>query len=594
MKTLKFGFPYIKKYIPGLAVVELMGFCAIFAEMMLPMLASMIIDHCILDIPLSVSEKGMFSFLLNGSYGEVRSWRLFRSISVCFVLCLLTRIVLVYIRNLYQQHAGLKMETRLRIETYHKLNELDSKTISKYNTGELLQTLNSDTIMFKELYTRIGPYFIDSIFILSTAVFMLSTLNIRLIVIPVLLSPVLAFALFRFRLLARENFRHIRKMSSEMNLAVTENIEAVRQVRSFTNEDLEMSKFDKINTGFKEKHLAQISLQSKFDLLFNSIKQFAYISTVCIASYLAIKGRIPVGLIAAGTSYVTNVMNSVTSLNNQLFQLQQQLIAGERIKVFLELESGIKDNKESKLVQLTPSLELKNVEIEDDDTVLLRDINVSVPYGLKLGIVGPTGGGKSVFLRSLIRGIDITEGSIEINGHDIKEYSLRNLRHMFSFVFQDVFLFSNSIDANIAYAKPEIDEEEVVRAARYAQADEFIRRLDDGYETVIGERGMGISGGQKQRVSIARAFLKDAPILVLDDSTSALDVSTEKRLFEEIDKHYSDRTVIIAAHRLSAVRHCDLILYIDGGRIKERGTYEELMAHNGDFAKVAKAQSKNQ
>ena len=200
--------------------------------------------------------------------------------------------------------------------------------------------------------------------------------------------------------------------------------------------------------------------------------------------------------------------------------------------------------------------------------------------------MGGTGSGKSTLLEALIRIHDVSEGEILLNGRNIKEYSLKSLRSQFAYVYQDVFLFSNTIDSNISYADPEAEEEAVIRAAEHAQAHDFITKLEEGYDTIVGERGLGISGGQKQRVSIARALVKDAPVLVLDDSTSALDVDTEKRLLEAINQHYSDKTLLISAHRMSSVVDCDEILYLLDGRIAERGTFEELMEQNGHFASV--------
>ncbi|MCR5716431.1 MAG: ABC transporter ATP-binding protein/permease [Lachnospiraceae bacterium] len=586
MNTMKFGFRYFKKHLFGAIVVEILGFIAIAAEMMLPMLSALLIDYCILGTAVEETSGGIFHFLLTGKYGAVQTFDLFWSIAALFMVFVFLRVVLVYIRNLYQVHIGLVMETDLRIATFHKLNELDSASISRYNTGELLQTLNGDTIMFKEMFSRVLPFFFDSIFILITSIGMLALQDIRFIVIPLILTPFLAYSLLRFRSLAKKNFQKIRSMSSAMNMAVTENIEAVRIVRSFTNEDLEKEKFGALNEEFKQAHLNQIYLQSKFDLLFNGIKQLAYVSTIAIAAYMAINGQMQVGFIAASASYVMKVMGGVTNLNNQLFQMTQQVVGGERIRQFMECESHIEDKKDSKLYTTTPSFEFKHASLRIDDTQILEDVNISIPYGKKLGIVGPTGGGKSVLIKTLIRMMDLTDGEILVNGRSIKDYSLYHLRKMFSLVFQDVFLFSNTIDSNIAYGQPGAEEMDVILAAKKAQADRFIRSLSEGYQTVVGERGLGISGGQKQRVSIARAFLKNAPVLVLDDSTSALDVNTERTLLQVVRENYSEKTVIITAHRLSSVVACDEILYIQDGKIAERGTFDELMQKDGLFASV--------
>jgi len=256
----------------------------------------------------------------------------------------------------------------------------------------------------------------------------------------------------------------------------------------------------------------------------------------------------------------------------------------------MECKPKIIDVKESALRSQMPHVKLQDVKLQLGAKDILDGISVDLPYGKKLGIVGGTGSGKSVLLKSLVRIHDVSSGKITVDGHDVREYSLENLRSLYSYVFQDVFLFSNTIDSNIAYADPEIDDEAVFKAAKDAQAHRFITEFTDGYQTIVGERGIGISGGQKQRVAIARALLKNSPILIFDDSTSALDVNTEKRLLETIRKEYWEKTVIITAHRLSSVVDCDEIIYLKDGRISERGTFEELMQWNGDFAQVYKIQ----
>ena len=205
--------------------------------------------------------------------------------------------------------------------------------------------------------------------------------------------------------------------------------------------------------------------------------------------------------------------------------------------------------------------------------------------------MGGTGSGKSVLLKSLVRIYDATEGSIRIDGKDVRAYELEELRDDFAYVFQDVFLFSNTVDANIAFYAPDVAKEEVMRVAELAQAGRFIRSLPKGYETIVGEKGLGLSGGQKQRISIARALLKNAPVLVLDDASSALDVITERKLMHSIKENYPDRTLLIAAHRVSSLADCDEILYLQDGEIIERGTFEELIAKNGRFAEIWRMQA---
>ena len=594
METIKFGFRHFKKRMPMAILAEIFSFLGLFAELLMPLLTGILIDFVIRKGTVKDDSGGMFHFLLGGKFGEVHSMQLFFSIAVVYTILLVLRVALIYARDLMQEWVGLQLETDLRYDTYGKLMELDSETIADYNSGELLQILNQDTIMFKELFAHRIPYLGDAIFMLITTLVLITKINLSFLVIPLILTPFLIKTVLNFKAQARSNFKEIREQSSELNLTTQENIAAVRIVRSFTNEELEKEKFHTSNMNFLNSRLKQIWLQSKFDLTFNSIKQIAYIGTIVIGAVLVIKGYITVGYILTSSTYVMRIMNNITGLNNHIFNMQQMMVAGVELKKFMEKESHVPDNMKSNLHCDTPNIELRNVNLEIDGQQILRDINLSIPYGKKIGIVGETGSGKSVLLKTLVRIRDITGGSITIDGHDVKEFSLENLRNMYSYVFQDVFLFSNTIESNIAYSRPDIDERMVTKAATYAQAAKFIDALADRYKTIVGERGLGISGGQKQRISIARAFHKNAPIFVLDDSTSALDVNTERILLQNIHDNFSEKTVIITAHRFSSVVDCDEILYMKDGEITERGTFKELMALGGSFAHVYNVQQEQQ
>ncbi|MCR5466329.1 MAG: ABC transporter ATP-binding protein/permease [Lachnospiraceae bacterium] len=602
MDVFKFGFKQWKRHLPLDILTKLLSFIALTADLMLPLLTAMFINHVIKDKP---AEKGVFSFLLSGKYGEIHTMRLFFTLAAVFLSLILFKDVIVYTKNYILQKLGLALETDLRELTFHKLMELDSETIAEYNTGELLTTINSDTIMFKEMFCRMIPNICDSLFVLVVAIVMLAQINNALLVIPLILSPFFAVALLRFRKMARANFRAIRGCNSNMSLTVQENIEAVRLVRSFTNEELEKRKFDASNFKLRDAHVKQIKLSSTFEAIFGIIRQTAYIGSIAVSAVLVMKGQLLVGYLVASGDYVFRIMNHITQINNSMFQMQQQLVSGRKMLDFMNTKSkivsgtvSVHENQEQAVVRpaekVVPEtgviseahIQIVHGSLEIGGQKILKDINLDITPGKKIGIVGGTGSGKSVLLESLIRIHDMTEGQVILNGTDIREYELNSLRRQFSYVFQDVFLFSNTITSNIAYSEPEAERQQIEKAAEHAQAHGFISKLTEGYETIVGERGLGISGGQKQRVSIARALLRNAPILVLDDSTSALDVGTEKRLLRDIKTYYPDKTLLISAHRLTSVVDCDEIIYLKDGEIIERGSFEELMALNGTFAKI--------
>lgn len=588
MDVFKFGLHYWKKYAPGGILTKLMSCLALGADLMLPLITSMFINYVMQDN--EPTDDNIFSFLLSGEYGEIHSMELFWTLAFIFVGLILLKEITVYIRNIINQKLGLGLETDLRVATFHKLMELDSDTISHYNTGELLTILNSDTIMFKELFCRIIPHMFDAVFVLVAAIILLAGINPYLLIIPVILIPFFAAALLQFRRRAKQNFTLIRANNSNMSLTVQENIEAVRLVRSFTNEELEKKKFNSANMRVKDSYIKQVKLSSSFEAVFSIIRQTAYIGSIAVGAVLVMKGYMLVGYLVACADYVMKIMQFVTQINNCMFQMQQQLVSGKKMMDFMNCETQIPNGEVSAKPIEKVHLQIEHGSMCFQGKTVLRDINLDIPFGKKVGIVGGTGCGKSVLLESLIRVHDLSSGSIKLNGKDIREYDLDSLREKFSYVFQDVFLFSNTIDSNIAYARPDIEREQVYRAAMHAQAHGFIQHLSDGYETIVGERGLGISGGQKQRVSIARALLREAPILVLDDSTSALDVNTEKKLLRDIKENYPEKTLLISAHRMSSVVDCDEIIYMKDGMILERGSFEELMALDGHFANIYRIQ----
>lgn len=588
MEVLKFGMKYWKKNVPMAVFIQICSFIAITCDLLLPMLSEMFIDYVILEHP--VQSDNIFSFLLTGKHGEVHTVKLFTALAVTFMILLMIRLMLVYFKNVNTQKLGVKLETDLRLATYRKVMELDSVTLSEFNTGEILTTANADTVMYKELFCTMLVRIFDSIFVLSLSSYLLFRINWTLLFIPLILMPFFIVALINFKKRARENYRNIRACNSNMSLTVQENIEAVRLVRSFTNEDVEEEKFHKSNENLKNAYIKQVNLSSKFEVVFSTIKQIAYISSIAITAVLVVKGYILVGYLVTSSGYVLKIMDHISQINNTLFIMQQQIVSGRKMIDFLGTESKVPDKKDGAVIKKLPDINVSNGYLVIGRKTVLKDINIDIPYGKKLGIVGGTGSGKSVLLESLVRIHDLTGGSIKINGTDVRDISLESLRDTYSYVFQDVFLFSDTIDSNIAYAVPDIERQQVVQAAKHAQAHNFIKNLTTGYDTVVGERGLGISGGQKQRVSIARALLKDAPVLVFDDSTSALDVNTEKQLLEDIRVNYPDKTVLISAHRLSSVAHCDEILFMQDGMIVERGTFDELMALNGHFANVYNVQ----
>ena len=582
---------YWKKHIPCAVFCQILGFLAIALDLLLPLLSALFVDYLLTSNGVMSGEKSVFSFLVTGKCGKAQTWELFWSIAAVFALFVLLREVTIYIRNVLFQHNGLLFENEMRDYTYKKLVELDSSTVAAYNTGELLTTLNSDIITFKEMLSRTLQNLGDSFFVLALSCVILVLNSAWMLLIPAIIAPVLIVVLARYTRAARRISANIRTNNARLNLTVQENINAVRLVRSFANEELEESKFDSVNADLKKAYFEQVDVSAKFNMAFNIIRQLTYVATVAIGALLVLKGVFLIGIMTACITYVLKIMDHLTQVSNNMYQLQYGLVSGGRIRDFLEKQTRIPEPVRPEKIGRRPEIEFCDVSITAEGKPLLKHVNLKIPFGKKIGFMGGTGSGKSVLLKSLVRIYDATEGSIRIDGKDVRAYELEELRDDFAYVFQDVFLFSNTVDANIAFYAPDVAKEEVMRVAELAQAGRFIRSLPKGYETIVGEKGLGLSGGQKQRISIARALLKNAPVLVLDDASSALDVITERKLMHSIKENYPDRTLLIAAHRVSSLADCDEILYLQDGEIIERGTFEELIAKNGRFAEIWRMQA---
>lgn len=591
MSVFKFGFGFWKKYVPLSVLSKLFSLIAILCDLALPLLTAGIIDYVISYDAANPADEGVLNFLFAGRLGAPMSWELFGNLALIFAGVFVCRILFLYLKNVLFQWCGLRMECDMREKTYAQFLALDSQTLSRYNVGELLTIMNRDTIIFKEMYSRIFMNIFDSICMIVISVIVLTTFDYRLLFIPVVIAPFFVVALLRYLKKARAVFSEIREGHSAINLTVQENIDAVRIVRSFAGEQIEQRKFDERNNRVYECNKREVRLTAKYESIFTAFQQTGYVGTVIVAILLVLSGNIALGALTAATTYVTKIISHITQISRSCFRMQNQLVSGARLKRFLTEQGSVIDYPSALTVSEKPHITLTDVNLTLGDKQVLKHIDLDLPYGKKLGVMGGTGSGKSVLLKSLSRIFDISSGELAIDGTDVKAYPLEAVRSEYAYVFQDVFLFSNTVDANIAFARPDCSEQDVLSAAETAQAARFIEKLEDGYQTVIGERGVGLSGGQKQRISIARAIIKGAPVLILDDASSALDMATEKRVLAALKQDCPEKTLIIAAHRVSSVLDCDEIIYLRDGEIAERGTAEELIALGGAFAAIYRLQT---
>ncbi|MDR3319210.1 MAG: ABC transporter ATP-binding protein/permease [Clostridiales bacterium] len=585
-------YKYFKKNMYAFVLVTLLGLSSTFCYFLLPQVAQIIIDRCINAALGVVPGEGssVFLFLL-ADVADNDYWIiLLRALGVYGTL-VLYRYIAHYVRWNAAHRNGIICEARLRAAVFNKLLTQNTLVLSKYSSGELLTTANADCIAVKDIFVHYFPIFFQQFVELFMAAFFLLRISPFLAIAPFMVGIITSLTMIAYIKKMQRIFREIRSANVELNSCVQENIGGVKIVRAFAREDAEIKKFNEKNETYKKAFFRHADTWSAYSSFFLMASYLINISSTVVGIILAVNGTITSGEFGSFFLYVYFINNAMQTITNFGAQLQQSSVAGKRIADFLSAPDILSDTAGTLKAVGKPNIRLDNVSVTLDGQRKLSGVTVDIPYGKRLGLIGRTGSGKSVLMKTIARYFEPSEGKILLNGSETREYELQEIRRQFGYVLQDVFLFSNTVDANIAFYNPDLPHQNVIDAGITAQANDFIMRLPAKYETIIGERGLGLSGGQKQRVSIARALIKDAPVIMLDDCTSALDMETERRAFRAISDKYADRTLIIASHRAAALAACDEILFLSDGQIIERGTHGELMALSGHYAQVYTAQA---
>lgn len=592
MNVIKESFKYCRKYTPAWIIVILLGVTTVLAQLLLPQVPQLIVDMIInplLGEKVIINPNNVFIGFISG-FADNDYWGKFGSVIIIFLILLLTIYCSHYIRWNISHAYGVKAEKDMKQAVFAKLITQNSVVMERYTSGDLMSIANSDPVVIKDFYCLYFPIIIDQVLALTLAIFFLSRISLLLMILPFILGIATIFVTVSYTRALRKRYNHIRECSISLNSCVQENINGVRIIRAFASEDIEIKKFRKRNDSFRDAFISQSKTVAKYQVIFGTMGQLVSIGSIIMGIVLASRGQITTGEFTTFLTYVFMINNPLINITNYMGAIQNSMIAGNRMFTFLNTNNVIVNIDNPKDIVGKPNLSMREVTVQLDDKEELKDINIDIPYGKKLGIMGKTGSGKSVLLKSLARFYETTRGETSINGINIKDLRVDDVRKQFSYVMQDVFLFSNTVDANIALYDIETPHETVVEAAKIAEADNFINKLVDGYDTIVGERGLGLSGGQKQRISIARALVKNAPILMFDDCTSALDLETERNILHSLNEKYSDRTLIISSHRATSVQACDEILYMEDGEIVERGSHGELMEAMGKYYDVFTSQ----
>lgn len=502
-----------------------------------------------------------------------------------------------YIHGYCGGRLGNRLAHRLRNGCYEKLQQLSFSYYDSARTGDLMSRLTADIEGMRNFIGFGFAQLLNTAFLLLFGFGMMFIIDWKLTLMVIAVIPVLGYIAIRFEQNIHPVFRSIRAAVSRLTVSVQENITGVRTVKSFAREPFELKKFASGNEEYRDRHLQLALVWAKYFPTIEFIANLSVAALLLVGGWRVINESLTLGDLVALSGMLGMIVAPLWTLGFQINNYTQSKAAGERLLELLNQHISVRNAKnclvlDDKAVQ--GHIRYEDISFRyanhDHQPSALVGFDVDVPAGSVVGLLGGTGSGKSTAVGLLLRAYDVGEGAIMLDGVDIRHIELESLRSQMAIVFQESFLFSATIKENISYGKPDATDEEIIEAARLAQADGFIRELPLGYETVVGERGMGLSGGQKQRIAIARALLRKPKILILDDSTSALDMETEHEIQTAVRKVMAGRTVFIIAHRISSLRHANEIVVLDRGRIVQRGTHEKLVRQPGLYRETYRIQ----
>ncbi len=493
--------------------------------------------------------------------------------------------IIRYLRVYYGHKYAQYITRDMRNDLYNHYQNLSMNFHDNKKTGELMSRIIDDLNRLQE-FAHHGPEaVINSFVIIIGTVVILFTLSVRLAIVSLIFTPLLMIFVYYFMKKMHKAFRRTRESKANMNDKLEDNLAGIKVIKAFNNEEYEMDNFSEKNTAHAKarmKAIKYISILMPGSRMLNVIGLLAVLG---YGGYLTSLGAITIGTIVAFYNYLERFREPLLRLVQRAQGLSRFFASIERFFNHIDIKPEIKSKPgELPAENIKGIVEFNDVHFSYDDEQVLQGIDLTADKDQTIALVGPSGAGKTTIVRLLLRLYDIDEGSIKIDGKEITEYNIDQLRNSMAMVMQEDFLFSTSVAENIAYGKPDATREEIISCAKKANAHQFItEQLSDGYDTQVGQRGVKLSGGQRQRISIARAFLKDPRILILDEATSSVDLETEELIQEAVNEVTQNRTTFIIAHRLSTIINADKILFIENGRLIEKGRHEELIDRDSHY-----------
>jgi ATP-binding cassette, subfamily B, putative efflux pump len=573
---------FVKPYKWQIILTIIIGIIKFAIPLITPLLIKYVIDDVAGNPDLSTADK---------------TSSLLQMMGLMILIFVLLRPPIEYYRQYYAQWVASKILYDIRDRLFTHIQKLSFKYFANTRSGEVISRIINDVEQTKTfVITGLMNLWLDLATILI-AVGIMMKMDVTLTIVSLILFPFYGFSVKYF-------FGNLRKLTRARSQALAEvqgylheRVQGVAVIKSFAIEDYEQTQFDRQNKNFLVKAIDHTKWNAKAFAVVNTITDIAPLLLIGYSGYQVIQGNLTIGTMMAFYAYIERLYNPLRRLVNSSTTLTQSIASMDRVFELIDEKYDIDDLPgAAEVVDVRGDIQFENVSFSynEKEGPVLDNISLDVKKGETIALVGMSGGGKSSLVSLIPRFYDVTEGSILLDGKDIRSFKVRSLRDKIGMVMQDNILFSESVKTNILLGKPNATDEEVIEAAKAANAHDFIMNLPEGYDTRVGERGVKLSGGQKQRIAIARIFLKNPPILILDEATSALDLESEHLIQESLEELAKDRTTFIVAHRLSTITHADRIILIEHGKIAEIGSHHELMEKQGGYYKLFQVQELGQ